>query len=105
MVLLHIITDDENQANEIVDFLTLKKLILEAVMLEKVVVRKRDVNNKACHEKQIMIMAKTKALLFNHIDELLQKKYPKKMPVLYSLPIVNMDWDQVNQLVKETAKI
>jgi len=105
MVLLHIVSNDENQANEIVDFLTKDKLILEAVILEKVKVRRRNAARELDTFNQIMIMAKTKALLFNHIADLLKKKYPSNMPSIYSLPIVNMDWDQVNELVKETAKI
>ncbi|TXB67119.1 divalent cation tolerance protein CutA [Vicingus serpentipes] len=105
MVLLHVVSNDENQANEIVDFLTKDKLILEAVILEKVKVRRRNAAGELDTFNQIMIMAKTKALLFNHIADLLKKKYSSNMPSIYSLPIVNMDWDQVNELVKETAKI
>lgn len=105
MVLLHIVSNDENQANEIVDFLTLEKLVVDAVLFEKVTVRKRDKLGVLQNEQQIMIMAKTKALLFNHIDKLLQQKYPSTMPVIYSLPILNMDFNQVNELVNETAKV
>ena len=50
-------------------------------------------------------MGKTKALLFNTIDELLREKYPNNMPTLFSIPIVHMDWEQADELVKETAKI
>ena len=105
MVLLHIVSNNENQANEIVDFLTLEKLVVDAVLFEKVMVRKRDKTGVLKNEQQIMIMAKTKALLFNHIDDLLSIKYKENMPVLYSLPILNMDFNQVNELVNETAKV
>lgn len=105
MILIHIVSNDENQANEIVDFLTLEKLVVDAVLFEKVTVRKRDKLGVLQNKQQIMIMAKTKALLFNHIDELLQQKYPLNMPVIYSLPILNMDFNQVNELVNETAKV
>lgn len=43
-------------------------------------------------------MAKTKALLFNHINLLLKQKYIENMPVLYSLPVLNMEFEQANQL-------
>ncbi len=105
MILIHIVSNDETQANEIVDFLTIEKLVLDAVLFEKVTVRKRDKLGVLQNEQQIMIMAKTKALLFNHIDTLLQQKYSKNMPTIYSLPILNMDFNQVNELVNETAKV
>lgn len=50
-------------------------------------------------------MGKTKALLFNTIDELLKEKYKDNMPVIYSLPIVNMDWEQSKNLVNDVAKV
>ena len=50
-------------------------------------------------------MGKTKALLFNVIDQLLKEKYPHKMPIIYSLPIVHMDWEQSKELVNEVVKV
>ena len=37
--------------------------------------------------------AKTKALLFNTIDNRIRELYPDDPPEIYSLPIVNMDWE------------
>ena len=105
MVLLHILTENEKKANEIVDYLLSKKMIINAILLEKVKVRKKTKVGLIQNEEQIMIMAKTKALLFTSIDTLLKQKYREEMPVLYSVPIVHMDWDQADELMQETEKV
>ncbi|WP_020531790.1 hypothetical protein [Flexithrix dorotheae] len=104
MILIHIITNDYDQAAEVADYLANEKLILNAVMLE-VSGRKRITGKKYKPIDQILVMGKTKALLFNTIDKMLRELYPENMPVLYSIPIVNMDWEQANELVKETVKV
>ena len=107
MILLHIISKDEKQAAEIVDFLMEHSLILDAVMMEKVMVRKKGAGGKIETHRHTIILGKTKALLFVEIDKRLRVKYPDKemMPVLYSIPIVNMDWEQVDELMCETARV
>jgi uncharacterized protein involved in tolerance to divalent cations len=105
MVLVHILTKNEKKANEIVDYLLSKKMIMDAILLEKVKVRKKSKVGLIQNESQIMIMAKTKALLFTSIDKLLRNKYQEEMPVIYSVPIVHMDWEQADELMQETAKV
>ncbi|MDF1673731.1 MAG: hypothetical protein P1U41_09505 [Vicingaceae bacterium] len=105
MILLHIISDEEEQALEIVDILMEQNLLLEAVLLEKVTVRKKTKEGNPISISQTLIMGKTKALLFTSIDELLKVRYKEKMPVIYSTPIVHMDWEQSKELVNEVAKI
>lgn len=104
MVLLHIITANNGQALEITDMLIEKKLIVDALTMEKVFVRKRNGYDDYENIEQTLIIGKTKALLFNDIDELLRKEYGEDMPVLYSIAIVNMDWQQMDELKKEIAK-
>mgnify|MGYP003639716305 CR=1 FL=1 len=105
MILLHIISDEEKQAIEIVDFLMEENLLLEAVLLEKVTVRKKKQSGKPESTTQTLIMGKTKGLLFNRIDQMLKDKYQEKMPIIYSTPIVHIDWEQSKKLVNEVAKI
>jgi hypothetical protein len=93
------------QADEIVLFLMNKKLILNPLVQENIVLKKLGENKKLISEDQILITGKTKALLFNIIDKLLREKYPDTMPLLYSIPIVNMDWEQADELIKETAAV
>ena len=92
-------------ANDIVDFLVNNKLILDAVMMEKVTMRKKGNDNQLVSENKTLIMGKTKSLLFNLIDTKLRERYKDDMPILYSVPIVNMDWDQANELIKETITV
>jgi uncharacterized protein involved in tolerance to divalent cations len=105
MILLHIITKSKSQANEITDYLIEERLILDAVILEKVGVREKSNDGSVVAVKKIMIMGKTKSLLFPYIDQKLRERYPDNMPVLYSVAIVNMDWEQANELIQETAKV
>ena len=105
MVLLHIHAKSREQANEIVDYLLEKSLILNAVLVDQAQLRKKDEDGNIVEEARILIMGKTKALLFNTIDQQMRDRYKEKMPVLYSVPIVSMDWEQANELVMETAKV
>ena len=105
MILLHIISDDEKQAIEIVDFLMEKSLLLEGVISEKVLVRKKGTSGKPESVAKTLIIGQTKALLFNIIDEILRDKYQENFPVIYAIPIVQMDWEQSKQLVNEVSKV
>ena len=102
MVLLHMIADTVEQANEIAKVLTEEKLVLSALIQPG---GRLQTQGSEKVESRTLILAQTKGLLFNAIDEKLRKMYPKEMPVLYSVPIVNMDWEQADVLVAKTAKI
>jgi hypothetical protein len=104
MILLHIISEEEQQAIAIVDFLMEENLLLEAVCLEKVLVRRKNKEGRPESVTQTLIMGKTKALLFNTIAQMLRDKYQTNCPVIYSIPIVQMDWEQSKQLVNEVSK-
>lgn len=105
MILLHILTNSQSQAIEIADYLIDNKMILEAVIVEQVAIRKKNSSGQNEMVKQVLVMGKTKALLFNDIDLELRKKYPDNMPVIYSIAIVNMDWEQSKLLIDNTAKV
>ena len=46
-----------------------------------------------------VLRARTKALLFPLIDRRLRERFAgDNMPEVFSVPIVNMDWDQIVQL-------
>lgn len=105
MVLIHIVTNTEEQAIEITDLLIERKLILNALLIEKANMRKRLKDGTFETHPQTLVIGKTKGLLFNDIDLLLREKYGDNMPTLYSIAIVNMDWDQADELMAETLKI
>ena len=105
MILLHIITEDEKQAIEIVDLLLKEIIILEAVLLEQVAVRKKMLSGKLVTQSHTLTMGKTKALLFNTIDNLLKERYEQNMPVIYSTPIVHMDWEESTLLQSRLEQV
>ena len=105
MVLVHIICKHQKQADEIVGFLLEKNLVLDAWVSEKTVYLNREYQDSSRRRRQIMIMCKTKALLFNTINDALSEKYPKSMPELYCVPIVYMDPDQALRLRQGTAMV
>lgn len=104
MVLLHIVTDHVNQAKEIAKVLTEEKLAIRALIQPNVSLMDKELPEGA-GEEHTLVMAQTKGLLFEKIDQRLRELYKNRMPVLYSVPIVNMDWEQADLLVAQTAKI
>ena len=98
-------TASKNQATEIADYLIEEKLILEAVIFNAVIVREKSDDGRFNSVEKTMIIGKTKSLLFNYIDQKLRALYKDNMPVLYSVAIVNMDWEQSDLLISKTAKV
>ena len=105
MILLHILSNNKNQALEISQLLLKKKLVVNTVFSENLTLCTRGDDDEIIEENQYMILAKTKALLFTKIDELLREKYAKKLPTIFSVPIVHMDWDQTQDLVLNTTTV
>lgn len=104
MIQINIITENIDKAIEIVDFLTINNLIIDTVIAKDVIIRKNK-DNLMTSKDRVLIIGKTKSLLFDTIDNMLRKKYSLAMPIIYSTPIVQMDWEQANELVKNTAKV
>ncbi|MFT6868302.1 MAG: hypothetical protein ACJA08_003152 [Cyclobacteriaceae bacterium] len=105
MVLIHIISKNEQQTVEIADQLLKQKLILNAVITKNIMVRTRLTSGQISNDQQFLLLGETKALLFNKIDSILRDKYMKSMPLLYSIPIVNMDWEQADRLISNTLQV
>lgn len=105
MVLVHIICKHQKQCDEIISYLFENKLVLDAWVSEKAVYMNREDQYEGSKKRQILIMCKTKALLFNEINDQLSNKYKKNMPILYCVPIIYMNPDQAERLRAQTAKI
>ena len=105
MVLVHIISKEETQAMEIVDFLLNRELVLDAWVSEKSWHGRGSGVDSAGRDSSILIMCKTKALLFSAIDEALTEYYGEDMPLLYAVPIVYMNENQAAQLRAGTLKV
>jgi uncharacterized protein involved in tolerance to divalent cations len=105
MVQIHIITEDIEQANEITSLLYEEKLVLNEYILREVVGRHPNDDGKLTNVNEVLIVATTKALLFNPINKLLREKYPHNMPIIYAVPIVYMDDVQTEELKDKTTKV
>jgi uncharacterized protein involved in tolerance to divalent cations len=62
-------------------------------------------NNEIVYLKIFLLSAKTKALLFPKIEKLFRDTFANNAPELYSIPIVQMDWKQAEQLTEEVQKV
>nr|WP_298924198.1 hypothetical protein [uncultured Allomuricauda sp.] len=103
MVLIHIICDSPAQANDIVDFLIDEKLMLNALVSNKVL-HKRSKNGQKESLEQTLVMGTTKALLFNKINKRIKKKFAENLPLIYAMPIIYMDEAQSADLRSSTEK-
>ncbi|MGB5821857.1 MAG: divalent cation tolerance protein CutA [Saonia sp.] len=104
MIVVHIICTTKTQAEEILEMLIMESLIYNAMVSEKIIYEKKSPKTLAS-SKQILVTAKTKSLLFQSINDRLRETQGNHMPMLYCLPVVYMDPDQAQQLLKETIKI
>lgn len=103
MILIHIVTSEEKQAWEMVDFLEGEKLIIDSLVINTMSRIRKNLDTST--QGQYLILGKTKALLFDLIDKPLREKYKNNLPSIFSTPIVNMDWDQRIELKEKTAKV
>lgn len=104
MISLQIITDHKALANEITNYLLNEKLILEAIIHEKVTSKVLQKGTVISSDK-VLISGITKALLFTKINQELEKKFNKQNFTTHSVPIVYMDWERQNKLLQQVENI
>ena len=46
----------------------------------------------------------TRAVLYDRVNQRIRELYPYDMPILYAVPIVSMDWEQNEHLLKDTSE-
>jgi len=100
MILIRISDNNEQEIEKIAEMLLEKRLIMDVIILRGIE-RWEHHDDSIVKSEVTLLTAKTKALLFPKIDKILRKAYPDAMPELFSLPIVNMDWEQSKHLVEE----
>lgn len=98
MVLLHIICNDSQQSDDIADLLVKENLVLEAVTFQDVSVKERKKNGTTGQSERTMLIGRTRGLLFNTVEDRLHELYPTSMPIIYSIPVVNMNWQDAHIL-------
>lgn len=104
MVLLRIITSNEEQVPEIIKILLQEKLAIH-VTVKNPITEYQLVNAVLEKQTKYIVVAKTKALLFPVIEKAMSLAFPNQTPEMYSLAIVNMDWSQMEKLTHEVKKV
>lgn len=104
MIQIHIITKEPEQVKEIVELLVNERLITGVTVLDTVSSYKSDSGEIETVLTNLLI-GRTKAMLFSIIENLLKEKYGDNMPVMYGMPIVNMDFEHMEKLKKVVKEV
>lgn len=105
MIQIHIVTKSVKQANQLIQILIEKKLAINVFQLKGLASAALGPSGINYSTGNTMIIGQTKALLFNKIDAMIRKEFIEDLPLIYSLAIVNMDWEQTDMLLQETVKV
>ena len=102
MILIKIATRKEEMVK------TIAAMLLEEKLAVDINIKKDDrielLDNELSTKTIFLITGKTKALLYSSIEKRFREKFLADMPELYSLPIINMDWEQAEKLAQEVKK-
>ncbi|NND05827.1 MAG: divalent cation tolerance protein CutA [Saprospiraceae bacterium] len=90
---------------ELIAQILLKEELAIDVLLVRSVEKIQLEQGKLIRENIHLLTAKTKAMLFPDIDKKLRKEFGDEMPDIFSLPIVQMDWDKRDQLAKDVRNV
>ena len=104
MILLQIASKSELKIEEIAEMLLSHRFVID-VNVHRNVERAELVNDKLVYGTICTLSAKTRAVLFDAIDQKLREMYPDNMPETYALPIMQMDWKQANILTKDVQEV
>ncbi len=99
MIEIHIITKRIEQVDEILKMLITENLIVGATVVDtssSYLSGKGEVSTVPSK----MIFGRTKASLFGSIEKILDTKYGKNVPAIFSMPIVAMDEKHSKKLLK-----
>ncbi len=104
MIQLHIITSKIKQVKEIATMLIDEKLITDVTVLDSLTSYEGG-NGRVQTTKNNLLMGRTKAMLFTSIEKLLKAKYGDDVPVIYGMPIINMDLSHLERLKKTVKEV
>lgn len=104
MIQIHIITKEPKQVKEIAELLIDEKLITSVTVMDTVSICKSESGEIETVSTNLLI-GRTKAMLFSTIENLLKDKYGDRMPVLYAMPVVNMDFTHEEKLKKVIKEV
>ena len=104
MIVLNIQSHDRGQL-EVAAEVMLKDRLAVDINIQSDVERCFLEDSVLVKKKHHVLRARTKALLFPLIDRRLREIFKDDMPELFSVPIVNMDWDQILQLRQDIEDV
>ena len=91
MVKVFIIPEGKSQADEIIEFLLRGKYLITAMIIENYIEAKIDAKNQTSRSKKTVVSGIIRSLQFNNLNDRLREIYHSNMPILYSIPIIQMD--------------
>lgn len=104
MIFLRIVSKSERKIEQIAELLLRENLVID-VNIRSNVERAELVNDVLSTTPIFLMTGKTKAVLFDTIDQLLNEFYPNNLPEVYALPIMQMDWKQAENLTKDVQSV
>ena len=104
MIFLRIVSKSEPKMEEIAKLLLEEKLVID-VNIKRNLERAELVNGDLVFTKVYLLTAKTKAVLFDSIDKMLNELYAGHMPEVYAMPIMEMDWKQAQKLTTDIKQV
>jgi uncharacterized protein involved in tolerance to divalent cations len=104
MILLNIASENLQTIEKIATLLLTQKLAVD-INLKVNVNRLKLVDDKIEKKPIYIITAKTKALLFTKIEELIKSTFKDQTPELFSLPITTMEIKQAEEIINNTQKV
>jgi periplasmic divalent cation tolerance protein len=100
-IAVYITTHDAEEARRISELLLEKRLVASVNILDWVSTS-YILHGKIEHEKETMLIAKTRASLFHRIKEVVKKNHSYDVPTISALPLADGSEDYFSWIYKET---
>lgn len=97
MIQIQIITKRPEQVEEIVVMLINANLMTDVTVTDTATSFK-GIGAEIETDLTNLIIGRTKAILFSKVEQMLEEKYGDDMPVVYGMPIINMDLRHLEKL-------
>ncbi|MCB0754040.1 MAG: divalent cation tolerance protein CutA [Flavobacteriales bacterium] len=104
MIFIRVASKSEEKIEQIATTLLKEKLAID-VNIKRDLERAELINDRLVTSPIYLLTAKTRAVLFDTIDKLLNEMYPNNLPEVYALPIMQMDWKQAEKLTKDVQSV
>lgn len=103
MMLLNVLCSSMQQAHDLAEVLLLERLWVDAYIgVEGQLMKRR--KKETVEETRVKVQGMTRTALYDRINQRIRELYPYDMPILYAVPIVSMDWEQSEHLLKDTSE-